>query len=185
MTTHPTAEDVAAYARNERPTEDSAFIEEARLAAIQTICDGCQRYFAVASDTASARTFAPSGTDWLYIGDCTEVTTVVEDGTTLTVSTDYQLEPVTATNFAGLAVPYNSLRRLDRCWYTDGPRGTVVVTAKWGFASVPSRIVEAVKILTRDIVDNRDVDPALLATTNPVVRAAIEDYRGPMSWGIA
>ncbi len=189
----PTVEDLKDYTRNERPTADDALYQEAIDAAIQTLCDECQREFVVAG-SAAARTFVPDlQSDYLYIGDCTSVTSVVENSITLTVGTDYQLEPVTRTTVAGLAIPYNGLRRLDGNWYTHGPRGTVVVTATWGFAALPARIVEACKVLAKDVVANRDVQLGLVAVTeqagvsartNPLVRETIESYAGRRSWGI-
>lgn len=194
MATVPTTEVIKSYLRNEKPTEDDALYGEALNAAIRTISDACQREFVVAG-TPAARSFVPDHcSGWLYIGDCTSVTSVVENGTTLTVGTHYQLEPVRSTNWAGMTQPYNALRRLDGWWYTNGPRATVAVTAAWGWAAIPDRVVEAIKLLTKDIIDNREVSLGLVAVTeqsgisarmNPVVRSTIDAFRSVQSWGIA
>lgn len=194
MATAPTTEVIKAYLRNEKPTEDDTLYGEALNAAIRTICDATQRNFTVAG-SAAPRSFRPNRrSDYLYIGDCTAVTSVVENSVALTVGTSYQLEPLQTTNWAGMTQPYNALRRLDAWWYTNGPRATVVVTAAWGWASIPDRIVEAIKILTKDIIENRDARGGLISfqdaglasvRMNRDVAATIDAFRGPMSWGIA
>jgi hypothetical protein len=195
MATLPTVDEIKDYKRNSKPTEDNAFYQAALDAAVQTMNDACERNFTVAG-AAAARTFVPDcHSDLLRIGDCTTVTLVVENGVTLTVGTHYQLEPVNVVNPAGLTVPYNALRRLDGThWYTNNGRGTVVVTATWGFATIPVRVVEAIKIIAKDIIENRDARAGLITLgeagvasirANPTVVVTIGKYRGRESWGIA
>lgn len=194
----PSTEDIKAYRRDDIPTDNDVPTAEALAAAMQTMCDECQHQFTIApTDPANytARTFVPDHCpDTLYVGDFIAVTSVVENGSTLTLGTGHQFEPVSRINFAGLAVPYNTIRRLNREWYTYGPRGTVVVTAAWGWASLPVRVIESVKILTKDILENREVKLGLVAVTdvagisartNPFVRATIEKYSSPASIGLA
>lgn len=200
MATFPSVEDIKSFQRNEKPTEDDQFYGDALDAAVQTMNDECQRQFVVAPaadhpDLYTARTFVPNPrSDVLYVGDFIDATTVVENGTTLTVSSAHQFEPVARVNAAGVEVPYNTIRRFGVPWYTYGPRGTVVVTAAWGWATIPTRVVEAVKIITKDVIENRDVVLGLVAVTeaagivartNPVVASTIRTYRGIESWGIA
>lgn len=189
----PTTEDIKSYLRNEKPTEDDGLYGEAIAAAIQTLNDACQRNFTVATGVQSARTFVPDcGSATVYIGDAVSVTSVVENSVTLTVGSHYQLEPVGTVSAAGLTTPYNTIRRLDGWWYTNNRRGTVVVTANWGFAAIPDRIIEACKILAKDIIQNREVVFGMVDTAegsmsprmNPTVRATITAYRGPRSWPI-
>jgi hypothetical protein len=194
MATFPTVAEVKLYLRNSKPTEDDDFYSSAIDAAVQTLNDECQRNFTVAG-VAAARTFVPKPcSELLRVGDFTSLTSVVENGTTLTVSTHHQAEPVTRTNYAGMAIPYDSIRRLDNYWYHYGPRGTVVVTAAWGWTTIPVRIVEASKIITKDIVENRDARAGLInlgeaglasARMNPTVRATIDKYRSVHSYGLA
>lgn len=194
MATWPTTEDIKEYTRNEKPTEDDAAYGQALAAAMQTLKDACQRDFTVATGVPSARTFVPDVySTILHIGDCVSVSSVVENGTTLAASL-YQLEPVTSVSPAGITTPKHSIRRLDSVWFTNNGRGTVVVTADWGFTALPPRILEACTILTKDIIENRDVKFGLVdiseaggiaARMNPVVRSTITAYRGVKSWGIA
>lgn len=193
----PSTEDIKAYRRDDLPTDNDTPTAEALAAAVQTLCDECQHEFVIAPTDPlnyTARTFVPDWrSDLLYVGDFTTAT-VVENGVTLTAGTHLQLEPVSRINFAGMAVPYNTIRRLNNTWYSYGPRGTIVVTAAWGWAAIPARVIEAVKILTKDILENRDVKLGLVAVTdqagisartNPVVRATIDKFRSPAGWGIA
>lgn len=194
MAQFPSTNAVKSYLRNDKPTDDDIPTSEALAAAIQTMCDECQHNFAIAG-TATARTFPPDPhSDVLRVGDFTTLTSVVENGVTLTVGTHHQPEPVNRVNFAGLVVPYSTIRRLGTTWYTNGPRGTVVVTAAWGWVDIPVRVVESVKILTKDILENRDARGGLLtfaeaglatARLNPYVIATIGSYRGRESWGVA
>lgn len=194
MATVPTTSEIKDFLRNEKPTEDDAFYSAALDAAVQTMNDECQHQFAVASATATPRTFVPAyGSGRLFIGDCTTVTSVVENGVTLTVSTNYHLEPVNTVNAAGLTVPYSSIRRRSSWWYTFDGTGTVVVTATWGWTTIPVRVVEAIKILTKDIIENRDARGGLLtfgdqglasSRPNSYVNQTIAMYRGERSWGI-
>jgi hypothetical protein len=124
-------------------------------AAERMINEHCQRSFAVAS-TASARLFAPSGTPTLAIHDCTTVTAVSFNGAAVG-STLYQLEPI-ARSWSGLAEPYNSLRLLLSNWWIINPgEATVSVTATWGWVAVPDDVVEATKIIGKDILTQRRV----------------------------
>lgn len=113
------------------------------------------------------------------------MTSVVENGTALTVSTHYQLEPLNALSSAGETVPYRRIRRLDTSWFTRGERGTVVVTAPWGWASIPAQIIESCKIAAKAVIDGRDLRYGLVALADGgalserdarVVKRAIETY---------
>jgi hypothetical protein len=194
VTDYPQVEAVKEFDRNEKPTDDDDLYTSARLAAIEALCDETQRELVLAPADATARTFVPDGCSvHLYIGDCVSITSVVENGVTLIAGTDYQAEPVRRTNWAGTAVPYNSLRRFGREWYYDEGRGTVVVTARWGVSVLPARAIEAVRVITSDIVANRDVQLGVIGVsegavvsirTNPTVAKAIQALRGPKAWGI-
>jgi hypothetical protein len=182
------------WARSEIPTADDAWITAALTAAELTLDTACGRKFVVAT-TSTARVFTPAEcSSVLRIHDCTSVTTVVEDGTTLS-STGWQLEPLNGLSWSGEARPYDQIRLLDGdWWYTDFQRATISVTAAWGWAAIPAPVVEACKILAKDVLSQRDVRFGLVAVTdaagiaarmNPLVRQTIEDYRRVESFGVA
>ena len=183
------------YLGNEKPTDDDDFYQGAIDAAIETWQDETQREWVTVTDatTTTPRSFVPGSSPVLRIHDCTVVTSVVDDGTTLAVSA-YQPEPVGVAR-TGQARPYEQIRLLGGYW-TPSPYGeaTVVVTAKWGWPAFPARAIEAVKIIAKDIVLNRDVRLGVIAVTeaagvsartNTVVRAAVQHYAAIETWGIA
>jgi len=183
-----------AYMRSDKVTEQ-ALLEEAVLAAEQAIDNALGRRIAVASGTPSARSFAAKASDVLVIYDAVSITSVVEDGTTLTSGDDFQAEPLNGLSAAGESVPYCQLRRFPwgACWTNDGGRATVTVTADWGWAAVPAPILEAAKIVAKDALENREVRHGIVAATefagvgsreNLFVRQTVRDYRHPSRWGI-
>ena len=190
----PTLDDIKEFVRSSLTGVEDAIITNSTDAAIRLVEEQCQRKFTVAS-TSTARVFRPDvGTDVLRIHDCTSVTSVVENGTTLTVSTDYQLEPFNGLSWSGHTVPYEQIRRLDACWYTDGPRATVTITAAWGWLEIPAPVVEAMKVLAKDIADHRDVKFGLAGFTEyggvrtrqaAIITDLTANFRRVESWGIA
>ena len=175
-------------------TLDDTLVEAAINAAETAIDKALQRRMAVSS-TSSDRSYAPTPqSQILYIHDATAVTSVVENGRTLTANVDYQLEPLNAIDATGEAWPYYVIRRLDNWWYTRGQRATVVVTGAWGWASIPPMVVEACKIVTGDMLSNRDMRNGLVAITeaggvgsreNRTVRDMVANYRYPSSLLVA
>lgn len=159
------------------------------IAAIDAATDwldmACGRRFAVAG-AGSARTYVPTfGSGRLMIDDCTTVTALTENGTALAENTDYVLRPLNNLAASGETVPYDVALRLDKPWYTNGHRATISVTATWGWAAIPTMIVEACKILTKEFLEQRDVRHGLVgfseaggirATDNLKVRQAVERY---------
>lgn len=150
------------YLRNELPTVDDVDLQLALDTADRVVFDICHRGFAAAG-SGSARTYVPEedcllGSDVLAIDDCTTVTSVVENGTTLTSGTHYLKEPVRLTDWSGAARPITQLRRLDGCWYRYRHTGTVVVTGTWGWATVPEPVKSAARVAAKDIAMHRDVN---------------------------
>ncbi len=94
------------------------------------------------------RVYRPMAADWLYIDDVTAVTSVVQNGTTLALNTDYTLQP-TACAFPG--PPYDVLRAppssLLGSFGTSNGWADVSVTGTFGWPSVPAPIQEATMIL--------------------------------------
>ena len=185
MADFPTTEEILGYGRDEGDTENYSLTESALAAAKTILSNGCHRQFVIAT-TSSARVFVPTRGDVAFIDDCTAVSSVSNDGVSVAGSY-YQLEPLNGRTAAGDSVPYDRLRRLSGSWLlgTYG-EATLSVTATWGWAAIPTQIIEACKIITRDILANREVKfgiidatdaGAIVARTNPVVRQAIETYR--------
>lgn len=173
---------------------DDSFVQAAINAAEQAIDSDCARKFVVAGETATARVYVPSAGSVLRIHDCVAVTAVTDNGTAV-ASTAYQLEPLNNLDAAGLAVPYEQIRRLSGAgWTCDYGKATASVTARWGWPALPAQYTEATKILTSDIVAQADVKNgvvgfaefgALRVRANPMVAMLLSRLRRVESWGIA
>lgn len=170
---------------------DDTLVEAAINAAETAIDNALQRRMVVASGTPSARVFRPTDSDVLYINDAKTVTSIVENGTTLTSGTDYVLEPLNGISATGETWPYYRVLRYGRCWYTDGVKATVTVTADWGWTAIPYEVIESCKIIASDMLSNRDMRNGLVAITeaggvgsreNLTVRNMIAKYRGPRAY---
>jgi hypothetical protein len=145
-----------AWRRDETSTTDD-LIEDAINAATQSIDNKLKRRIVLAT-TSSARVFTPLNSDMLFIDDCTGVTSITENGTVLVAGTDYQLEPLNGLSESGETVPYYKVQRLGGGnWYRDGQRATVSIVAAWGWAAIPSQVVEACKVIAADMLRNPDM----------------------------
>ena len=187
-----TLDDVKDFVRTTLTGVEDDIITNSLSAAIGLINETTQRDWSVAT-TATARVYAPDfGSAVLRIHDCTSVTSVVENGATLTAGTSYQLEPLNGRSWSGQAVPYTQIRKLTGSWYVYGGQATVTVTATWGWAAIPAQIVEAVKILTKDIIDHRDIRFGTQVTDMGASRVRqaslisdlIATFRRAEAWGI-
>ena len=175
--------------RRDETTASDVLIESAINATEMAIDNVLQRKMIVVTAGApgiSARVYVPDCSRYLYIDDCTEVTTVVENGTSLTVGTDYQLEPLNGLSPSGEPVPYFRLKRHSRNWHADDGKATVSVTARWGWATIPPQVVESAKIIAADMLQNPDMRFGLVAISeaggvgtreNKTVNQMIADYR--------
>lgn len=187
-----------AWARDDI-TADETLIETAINTSEEWLDDKAGRSLILVDDdtVATARKFRPERcTDELLIPDLAEITSVVENGTTLTADVDYQAEPFDNLDPSSQQYrPFDKLVRLDHYWYTNGRRPTVTVTGKWGWTSIPAVVVTACEILTNDWLQNRNVSLGVVGSTtegfsigvrqNPNVLSAIHTIRGHKSWGLA
>ena len=175
--------------------KDRSKYDEAINAGQQALDNACQRQFIVASDS-SALTFRPekARTDILWIRDCTSVTSVVENGTTLTADVDFVAEPIAAEQWSGETLPYSSIRKASGSWYYDGSIPRIVVTAPWGWAAIPPGAVEACYVAAKAYLDGRDITLGLAGLTEgggvsereaKAVRDFIRQYQGHHAIGIA
>jgi hypothetical protein len=176
-----------AFARSE-VSGDIEWATVAVNAATEIIEGQCQRKFAAAA-VASARLYVPTNSDVLRIHDCTTVTLVTEDGTTV-ASTDYQLEPVNLLDWTGKTVPCEQIRRLSGCWYRNGAEATVSVTGTWGWSAIPSAISQAAFVLAKSIVKTRDPQFAgdfswVIEHHADMLNDLRSRYKRAEAWGIA
>lgn len=179
------------YARNELGTADDAAVQSALDAAHYSAYDYLGRSLEPAG-AASARSFVPLSADVLDIDDCTTITSVVNNGITVAAS-DYQAEPIGNRSGSMATVPFTHLRILTGDWYMWNNRASVTVTATWGWASAPAAAVEAVKILAKDILHQRDNRSGVAGfgefgsvrvRQNPYVAMLLDPLRRGDSWGI-
>lgn len=192
MTTpaYVSAADFDLYISDEFASTEAAIRLGALNAAERAVNQFCQRSFAVAG-SATARSYVPTGTSVLRIHDCTTVTAVTEGGTAVT---SYQKEPVTV-GWSALAVPYEQLMRLGTVWAQTGYAGeaTISVTATWGWTAVPDEVIEATKILGKDVLQQRRTSGNLIAVgdfggavrINTYVKQLLSPLRRVEAFGIA
>lgn len=156
MSVYVTVDQFKDYARNEIVSSDNDVLQSALDAAEEAINGMCQRSFAVAG-ASSARSYSPVawGTLVLPIHDCTTISSVVEYGSTLPTA-NWVAEPYTVS-WAGSQKPYTQIRRYMTPWLYDYGKPQIVVTATWGWAQTPKRVVEATKILAKDIYEQRNI----------------------------
>ena len=147
--------DFKSYIRNELDSTDDTMLQAGLNAAEASINEMCGRSFDVAGG-ASVRVFVPESQSLVVIDDATTVTLVQENGATIDAS-GYQLEPLNGRRPSGKVVPYDQIRRIYGTWYQDTDRrATISVTGTWGWAATPAEVIEATKILAKDILHQRD-----------------------------
>lgn len=188
-----TLPDFKSYARNELGTADDVTILAALDAAHEMAYDYLGRSLELAG-SASVRQFVPQSLTVLRIDDCTTVTSVVNNTTTLAAS-DYQTEPVGNRAASGAYRPITMLRLINGgSWYMDAGEATVAVTATWGWSAAPAAGIEAVKVLAKDILHQRDNRSgvagfgefgAVRVRQNPYVTMLLDPLRRVESIGIA
>lgn len=150
--------DYKLWLRNELGTTDDAILQASLDAAEVSVNEHCGRSFDIAAGS-STRQYRPESARLVIIDDCTAVSSVAENGATVAAS-GYQLEPLNGRRPSGLLVPYDQIRRIYGDWYMDGAdevgRASISVTATWGWAATPAPVIEATKILAKDIASQRD-----------------------------
>lgn len=181
------------YLRSELTGEDTNY--DNAIQAAELWIDGRLGRKMIVATTTTARTFRPIGNSrTLVINDCTAVTSVVENGTTLTVNTQYELEPLNGLSNAGESWPYYKLVKPYNTWFSTTNLASVVVTATWGWAAIPQMVYEACAIVAKDYFEQRDVTHGIIGVAdvggvgtreNRLVRDMITKYRHPNSWGVA
>lgn len=133
-------------------------IEVAIEAASREIEEQAGRVFWLAPST-STRTYRPRTADTLYIDDIGSLTGLVVEsdptssGTWTTwAATDVEPEPRNASG----ARSWTRLRAVGaNAFPTSGLRGTVRVTARWGWSAVPVQIQQACRLRTAALLGRR------------------------------
>lgn len=181
------------YLRSELTLEDTLY--DNAINAGELWIDGKLGRKMIVASATTARTFRPLGNSrTLVINDCTAVTSVVENGSTLVSGTAYELEPLNGLSDAGEVWPYYKLVKPYNVWFSTNNLASVVVTATWGWAAIPQMVYEACAIVAKDYFEQRDVSHGIIGVSdvggvgtreNRLVRDMITKYRHPNSWGLA
>ena len=179
--------------RNEQVAVDDVTYTLAASAAEDAVTNFCGRSFTIAG-ASTARSIIPHmSSTLLLIYDCVSVATVVEAGSSL-AATSYQLEPINGLDQDGTVTPYTRIRKLYQVpWFNRYDEATIVVTAAWGWATVPTSVKMATLIIGKDILKQRDVNSgvagfsdfgAVRVRTNPIAKELLQSYVRGDSMGV-
>lgn len=144
--------------------------------------------------TATARKFRPdtNRSPHLWIHDAAVISSVTENGVTILPDVNYVASNQWTDD--GEWQPIDHLTRYGRYWYTDGPKFTVTVTAKWGWTTMPDGLKFAHAVAAKAYLMERDVAFGLAAITETgaagqreakAVADFIKTYRHPRTVRIA
>lgn len=144
----------------------AALLERAINASSRAIDKHCGRRFWLDTSTAE-RTYVMGCADSVYVDDIGSRTGVVvkigSDGstfpTTLTVGTDYVLEPRNADKFASSsfdAYAFNEIRFVGSRPTADPLRPTLQVTARHGWSAVPDEVSQACLLKAASLFKRKD-----------------------------
>lgn len=176
---------------------DAEFITAARLAAEEAVNAYCGRSFDAASTATNVYAVRPCQRV-VTIHDIIDTTgiTVTDDGSTVAAA-DIQLEPLNGKRWTGeAAAPYYRIRRLGSYWThsADGEATLSITSTRWGWASIPDAVVEATKILAKDVLHVRvnrfgvagfGEFGVVRVRDNPHVAMLLKGLRHPWANGIA
>ena len=145
------------------------------------------------ASTATTRYFGPKNDTSIYltIDDCTTVTAVTQNGSTVT---SYQTMPRNQISRSGQVRPIESLLATGGYWYWYNDQPLIAVTATWGWSATPRAVDEAVKILAKDILQQRNNNSGVAGFSdfgavgvrqNPYVTKLLTPLRHADSFGAA
>jgi hypothetical protein len=184
------------YIRNEGSGIEVATLQSFLDASIEGFANATGRYLTLVDDDTQDSTWliaADPCSNILRIPDCTSITSITENGTVVAASA-YQAEPVNQKSLSGEFRPYEQIRKLRSYWYTDYGRAAILLTGKLGWSAFPAGMVEAIKILGKELCNNQDVRLGTLTVpegviwgirTNKVVREAVNTYARVETVGLA
>lgn len=137
-------------------------VSNAVNAANQAVVQFCGRNFDDAG-SVSARVYYPQSSCLVKVDDFHTTTGLIvktdegDDGTyeTTWAATDFQVEPLNGRE-NDTVVPWYRIRAVESRWFPCNKRPSVEVTAKWGWASVPSAVFEATLIKAARVFHRKD-----------------------------
>lgn len=172
-------------------TDHDSDLERSVEAASRMIDNYCGRIF-YDSGSATAKTFRASNPFYVEVPDFSTTSGLVvktdtsDNGTYDTTwdASDYQVEP-TSSQYDGR--PYNRITAVEsRMFPTWGRRARVEITARWGWASVPTDVEQTCLIVAAELWRRKDApfgvvfsqtgDTRITATENPMM-ARLDHYR--------
>jgi type II secretory pathway pseudopilin PulG len=171
-------------------SKDDSNLATAAAAANRLVQSYCGRTFEVTTtESASARVFSPRSPNLCYTDDFWTTTALVvktdetDNGTyttTLTINTDFIVEPVNGRE-DGLEVPYYRLRSFDWSFPTCNDRPSVQVTAAWGWESVPAEVTQMTLLQAARWFKRKDAVEGILGGFQDfnAVNARISRYMDP------
>ena len=181
-------------------TSHDSSLTAALAAASRGIEKVCHRQFNDATST-SAREYEPCSDWWLDVDDFSTTTGLVVkfdsagDGTfaTTLASTTYKAYPLNGVVDAETGWPFWRLKAVNYCWPRYYQLPPIQVTARWGWAAVPTPVKEGCLILAEEIYKLRDSPfgvggygqfGIVRARENPMVWARVGPYaRDPVLVG--
>lgn len=132
----------------------------------------CHRQFGQHTGAADVRYFRPLNGEVCYIDDAYEISAIAVDtsndgtyATTLVANTDYITEPLNGIGPNGQSGwPAYKLAGFSCSKFpTYGPRPSVKVTAKWGWAVTPADVIEATYLLAHRLFFEVSVPSGVVA----------------------
>ena len=179
-------------------TADEVEIQAAFTAAEAGVNAYCQRTFTVPT-AATTRTFVTHDAYTLDVPDIANTTDLVVSNNGSTVAAgSRQLEIAPGVpgpvGVDGRTWPYIRIRLLSGTWAVDSSGEALVsITARWGWAAIPSEVELATKLLARDYLLARDTgfgivqvgDFSRRVAANGVVTDLLSPLRRAESFGIA
>jgi hypothetical protein len=178
-------------------TNDDSALDSALSASTLSIEGHCGRQFNDAG-VASARVYYPDDLTTITVDDFSTTTGLIvafdfsNSGVYANVitSTNYQLEPLNGVVDGTPNWPYYRIRVIQAwpplLWTSIGyPRASVQITAQWGWAAIPSPVVQSCLILAEEIFKLKDAPygvagfsqyGAVRVRENPKVAALLMRY---------
>lgn len=190
--------DFTQYIRDEIGADNAQMTAQAQAAAESFVRQYCGRQFTPSTGSATARVYGPrsltEGGRVVRVHDFGSTTgLIVSNYGTVIASTAYQLEPLNALNNAGASVAYEQVRLFWTRFITLMDQATITITADWGWPVVPAAVTEAVKLIGKDYVQQRDTRFGFAETSVGAVSAArnwpaitlLQPFRRPEAFGFS
>lgn len=138
-------------------------IADAISSASREIEDYCHRQFNDAG-SVSARIFRPTGPCGVIVDDFSTITGLIiqsdDDGDGVFentwAATDYELSPIDGIRNGQTGWPFWRIRATGAKRFTNSRRSNVKVTARWGWAAVPTPVIQSTYILASDTFQLKD-----------------------------